>query len=68
VISASGQTLEGRVPSTDRWDRYSTWKIGTLTLPPGKTRLSVFTRGRPVTALIDLRTIRLTLQDAPSER
>ena len=68
VISASGQTLEGRVPSTDRWDRYSTWKIGTLTLPPGKTRLSVFTRGRPVTALIDLRTIRLTPQDAPSER
>jgi putative membrane-bound dehydrogenase-like protein len=62
VISAAGQTIEGRVPSTDRWDRYSTWKVGTLTLPPGTTRLTVFTRGRPVTALIDLRTIRLTPQ------
>jgi putative membrane-bound dehydrogenase-like protein len=59
VLSAAGQTLEGRVPSTDRWDRYSTWKLGTITLPPGEIRLVVFTRSPPVQALIDLRSIRL---------
>ena len=59
VLSVAGQTLEGRVPSTDRWDRYSTWKPGTITLPPGASRLVVFTRSPPVQALIDLREIRL---------
>ncbi|MDA0917623.1 MAG: c-type cytochrome [Planctomycetota bacterium] len=59
VLSVAGQTLEGRVPSTDRWDRYSTWKPGTITLPPGSSRLVVFTRSPPVQALIDLREIRL---------
>lgn len=59
VLSVAGQTLEGRVPSTNRWDRYSTWNVGTLTLPPGASRLVVFTRSPPVQALIDLREIRL---------
>ena len=59
VLSVAGQTLEGRVPSTNRWDRYSTWNVGTLTLPPGASRLVVFTRSPPVQALIDLRNIRL---------
>lgn len=59
VLSVAGQTLEGRVPSTNRWDRYSTWNIGTLTLPAGASRLVVFTRSPPVQALIDLRHIRL---------
>ena len=59
VLSVAGQTLEGRVPSTNRWDRYSTWKPGAITLPPGASRLAVFTRSLPVQALIDLREIRL---------
>ena len=59
VLSVAGQTLEGRVPSTDRWDRYSTWKPGTITLSPGASRLVVFTRSPPVQAMIDLREIRL---------
>ena len=59
VLSVAGQTLEGRVPSTDRWDRYSTWNVGTVTLPPGASRLVVFTRSPPIQALIDLREIRL---------
>lgn len=59
VLSVAGQTLEGRVPSTNRWDRYSTWNLGTLTLPAGASRLVVFTRSPPVQALIDLRNIRL---------
>jgi putative membrane-bound dehydrogenase-like protein len=59
VLSVAGQTLEGRVPSTNRWDRYSTWNVGTLILPPGASRLVVFTRSPPVQALIDLRNIRL---------
>ena len=59
VLTVAGQTLEGRVPSTDRWDRYSTWKPGTITLSPGASRLVVFTRSPPVQALIDLREIRL---------
>lgn len=63
VLSVVGQTLEGRVPSTNRWDRYSTWNIGTLTLPPGASRLVVFTRSPPVQALIDLREIRLVPRD-----
>ncbi len=63
VLSVAGQTLEGRVPSTNRWDRYSTWNIGTLTLPPGASRLVVFTRSPPVQALIDLREIRLVPRD-----
>ncbi len=59
VLSVAGQTLEGRVPSTNRWDRYSTWNVGTLTIPAGASRLVVFTRSPPVQALIDLRNIRL---------
>ncbi len=59
VLSVAGQTLEGRVPSTDRWDRYSTWNVGTVTVPSGSSRLVVFTRTSPVQALIDLREIRL---------
>jgi hypothetical protein len=59
VLSVAGQMLEGRVPSTNRWDRYSTWDVGTLTLPAGVSRLVVFTRSPPVQALIDLRNIRL---------
>jgi len=63
VLSVAGQTLEGRVPSTNRWDRYSTWKLGTVTLPPGASRLVVFTRSKPVQALIDVREIRLIPRD-----
>ena len=59
VLSVAGQTLEGRVPSTNRWDRYSTWNVGKLTLPSGASRLVVFTRAPPDQALIDLREIRL---------
>ncbi|NQV27343.1 MAG: c-type cytochrome [Rhodopirellula sp.] len=59
VLTVAGQTVEGRVPSTDRWDRYSTWKVGTITLSPGASRLVVLTRSPPVQALIDLRKIRL---------
>ena len=59
VLSAGGQVIEGRVPSTDRWDRYAKWQPGTITLPPGETRLVVFTKSPPVQALIDLRNIRL---------
>ena len=59
VLSASGNTIEARVPSTFRWDRYSTWKVGTISLPPGKSRLVVYTRSPPKQALIDLRKIRL---------
>jgi putative membrane-bound dehydrogenase-like protein len=59
VLSVAGQAVEERVPSTNRWDRYSTWKVGTITLPPGASRLVVFTRSPPVQALIDLREIRL---------
>lgn len=59
VLSAAGQNIDGRVPSTNRWDRYSTWNLGTITLKPGETRLVLMTKSRPVQALIDLRNIRL---------
>lgn len=63
VLSVAGQTLEGRVPSTNRWDRYSTWNLGTITFPPGTSRLVVFTRSPPIQALIDVREIRLIPRD-----
>lgn len=59
VLSVAGQTIEGRVPSTNRWDRYSTWRVGKVSLPAGSSRLVVFTRSPPKHALIDIRTIRL---------
>lgn len=59
VLSSAGQMIEARVPSTNRWDRYSVWKIGKLSLPPGSSRLVVFTRSPPKHALIDIRAIRL---------
>lgn len=59
VLSVAGQAIEGRVPSTNRWDRYSTWRAGKVSLPAGSSRLVVFTRSPPKHALIDIRTIRL---------
>jgi putative heme-binding domain-containing protein len=56
-IRVGTASISGRVPSTDRWDRYGKWSAGKITLPAGVSRFVVSTPVKPKQALIDLRTI-----------
>jgi putative membrane-bound dehydrogenase-like protein len=62
VISAAGQSLRGVVQGTGTWDDYRSVTLGTLSLPPGLHEVTMRSDGAIGSALIDVRSIRLTPQ------
>ena len=60
VIEAGSNRLEGKVPSTGRWDVYRQEKIGQIKLDAGTQTIAFKPNGQFKTALIDLRELRLT--------
>ncbi|MEO1997970.1 MAG: c-type cytochrome, partial [Planctomycetaceae bacterium] len=64
-LTVAGKRISGRVPSTRTWENYQTWKLGSIRLPRGLSRLVVSTPTKPKQALIDLRHIRLRPQPQP---
>lgn len=59
LLETGGEQLFWTVPSTGTWDVYQNRRIGTITLPAGKTRLTVQSQGKINSALLDLKTVRL---------
>lgn len=59
LLTVAGEQLTGPVPATGDWNRYTTLKVGTITLKPGTHSLVFRSSGRVSAALIDLRTITL---------
>ena len=60
VVEAGQHRLEGKVPSTKRWDTYRIAHIGTIQLDAGTRTISFKPNGKFPTALMDLRELRLT--------
>ncbi len=60
VIQAAGQALRGVVAGTGTWDDYRSMSLGTLTLPAGLHDVTMRSDGAIGSALIDLRSIRLS--------
>ena len=58
--AAGGQRLEGKVPSTGRWDVFRRVTIGDIRLEAGPQTLAFKPNGQFATALMDLRELRLT--------
>lgn len=59
LLEVDGQQLFWTVPSTGSWDVYQSRRIGTVSLPAGKPRLSIHSQGKIDHALFDLKTVRL---------
>jgi putative heme-binding domain-containing protein len=59
VLSAAGNKLTFKVPSTGSWDQYKGQEIGTVKLPKGAVELTVASEGAINGALIDLRSVKL---------
>ena len=66
LLTVANKRLSGRVPSTQTWDTYRTWKLGNIRLQPGLNRLVVSASAKPKRAMIDLRNIRLRPQPQPA--
>ena len=64
VVEAGKQRLEGKVPSTGRWDVYRRQRIGEIRLDAGARRIAFKPNGKFQTALMDLRELRLTPRPA----
>jgi hypothetical protein len=62
VVSAAGQTLRGVVQGTGTWDDYRSVTLGTLSLPPGLHEVTMRSDGAIGSALIDVRSLRLSPQ------
>ncbi len=64
VLEAGPHRLEGKVPSTGRWDMYRRQRIGEIQLDAGAQRIAFKPNGKFETALMDLRELRLTPRPA----
>jgi hypothetical protein len=60
ALVAGERRLEGKVPSTTRWDTYRIIKIGQIELTAGPQKIAFKPNGQFKTALMDLRELRLT--------
>lgn len=60
LVEAAGSAVNHKVEATGTWDDYRHTTIGTLALPAGEIIVVARPGGEPNTAMIDLRTIRLT--------
>ena len=60
VVEAGARRLEGKVPSTGKWNIYRRQKIGQIQLDAGVTKVAFKPNGQFKTALMDLRDLRLT--------
>jgi hypothetical protein len=60
VIEAGANRLEGKVPSTGRWNVYRVTKVGQIQLDAGVQKIALKPNGEFKTALMDLRELRLT--------
>jgi hypothetical protein len=54
--------LTARVPGSGTWDNYQTWNAGIIDLQRGKGQLSITAVEIPVSAVVDVRSIRLIHQ------
>ena len=59
-IALADQKLEDTVVSTRVWENYQTAKLGSVELPAGKHRVTMRSIGKPKSALLDLKELRLT--------
>jgi putative heme-binding domain-containing protein len=62
VISVAGQSIRGVVKSSGTWDVYRSVSLGTFNLPAGLHDVTMRSDGAIGSALIDLRSIRLSPQ------
>jgi hypothetical protein len=60
VLEAGEKRLEGKIPSTKRWDVYRIQKMGQIELSPGAQKIAFKPNGKFPTALMDLRELRLS--------
>ncbi len=58
-LQAGIRTLDGKVKGTGTWDDYKELQLGTLELDPGRQPVILRSVGRPRSALLDLKGIRL---------
>jgi hypothetical protein len=58
-LQAGLRTLAGTVKGTGTWDDYKELQVGTLELDPGRQPVILRSVGRPRSALLDLKGIRL---------
>jgi putative membrane-bound dehydrogenase-like protein len=59
TVQAGGSTVTAKVEATAGWEEYRQAKVGTLTLEPGETRLTVQPAPPFEGVLMDLRTVKL---------
>ena len=59
-FEAGDKRLEGKVPSTGRWDVYRIERIGQIELQPGTQKVTFKANGEFKNALMDLRELRLS--------
>jgi putative membrane-bound dehydrogenase-like protein len=67
ILEGGRPALRGKVAGTGSWDRYRQQKIGTITLPAGRQRLTFRPDGiKPRGALLDLRGLHLVPSGQPA--
>ncbi|MCA9035768.1 MAG: c-type cytochrome, partial [Planctomycetaceae bacterium] len=58
-FSTGTRLLSARIPGTGTWDEYRSWTVGELDLHGGRRQIIVTCPEKPISALLDLRSVRL---------
>jgi alpha-L-fucosidase len=59
TVMVGDQKVTGKADPTGGWEQYKTVRLGQITLPPGRTSVSIKANGKPRGALMNLQGVKL---------